>query len=160
MYFFLRHLRFAYFSGDMHLSFAGCGFIGLYHVGSASCIKTFAPFLLQNKIAGASAGAMAAAALIGEVSMADMAREVLKVVISASEKIFGPFNPVFSLNNMLKVRLTYYQYYTDCFLLNYIQSSGFLCKCIVNLKHLQKWLSNKLLRVISLRTIFGHWFHM
>ena len=132
----------------MHLSFAGCGFIGLYHVGSASCIKTFAPFLLQNKIAGASAGAMAAAALIGEVSMADMAREVLKVVISASEKIFGPFNPVFSLNNMLKVMVNLlsvlYQLY--CFLLNYIQSSGYLCKCIVNLKkHLKKCLSNKVL---------------
>ena len=112
----------------MHLSFAGCGFIGLYHVGSATCIKTFAPFLLQNKIAGASAGAMAAAALIGEVSMADMAREVLKVVISASEKIFGPFNPVFSLNTMLKVRLINHQYYTDSTtFVKFNQRSEYLC---------------------------------
>jgi patatin-like phospholipase domain-containing protein 2 len=89
-------------SGSMHLSFSGCGFIGLYHVGAAACIKEFAPFLLRNKIAGTSAGAMAAAALIGDVSMVDMAREVLQVVISASDKILGPFNPVFSLNDMLK----------------------------------------------------------
>ena len=40
----------------MNISFSGCGFIGLYHVGSAACIQTFAPFLLQHKIAGASAG--------------------------------------------------------------------------------------------------------
>ena len=64
----------------MDISFSGCGFIGLYHVGAAACIKTFAPFLVQNKIAGASAGAMAAAALIGEVSLVDMAEEVLKVI--------------------------------------------------------------------------------
>ena len=86
----------------MNLSFSGCGFMGLYHVGSASCLQSFAPFLLQNKIAGASAGALTAAAIIGNVALPDIAREVLKVVVNASEKILGPFNPNFNLNNMLK----------------------------------------------------------
>jgi len=80
--------------------------MGLYHVGSASCLQSFAPFLLQNKIAGASAGALTAAAIIGNVALPDIAREVLKVVVNASEKILGPFNPNFNLNNMLKEGLT------------------------------------------------------
>jgi len=86
----------------MNISFSGCGFIGLYHVGSAACIQTFAPFLLQHKIAGASAGAMAAAALIGNVPLTEMTRNVLDVVTRAQEKILGPLNPAFNLNNMLK----------------------------------------------------------
>ena len=31
--------------GVMNVSFAGCGFLGLYHVGVASCFKTYAPQL-------------------------------------------------------------------------------------------------------------------
>ena len=34
----------------MNLSFAGCGFVGTYHLGVASCIKTYAPYLLENKV--------------------------------------------------------------------------------------------------------------
>ena len=51
-------------SGKMNLSFAGCGFLGIYHVGVASCFKEYAPHLIQDKIGGASAGALVACALI------------------------------------------------------------------------------------------------
>ena len=40
----------------LNISFAGCGFMGIYHVGVAACLRTFAPFILENKIGGASAG--------------------------------------------------------------------------------------------------------
>ena len=86
--------------------------MGLYHVGAAACIQTFAPFLLQNKIGGASAGAMAAAALVGGVPLSVMAREVLKVAMQASERILGPFNPTFNLNKMLKVIRAPINYHT------------------------------------------------
>lgn len=85
----------------MNVSFSGCGFIGVYHIGAASCLQTYAPFLLTNKLAGASAGAMAAAALVGDVSLTDMAREVLKVACKANEKALGPFHPQFNLNEAL-----------------------------------------------------------
>ncbi len=49
---------------SMNLSFAGCGFLGIYHVGVASCFREYAPQLVADKIAGASAGALAACALI------------------------------------------------------------------------------------------------
>ena len=34
----------------MNVSFAGCGFLGLYHVGVASCFKTYAPQLCLYKV--------------------------------------------------------------------------------------------------------------
>ena len=48
----------------MNLSFAGCGFLGIYHVGVAVCFKKYAPHLLLDKISGASAGAIAACCLL------------------------------------------------------------------------------------------------
>lgn len=48
----------------MNLSFAGCGFLGIYHVGVAVCFRKYAPHLLLNKISGASAGAIAACCLL------------------------------------------------------------------------------------------------
>lgn len=49
-----------------NISFAGCGFLGIYHVGVASCLVEQAPFLVQNArhIYGASAGALTATALV------------------------------------------------------------------------------------------------
>ena len=55
----------------MNLSFSGCGFLGFYHVGVASCIREYAPQLVQTKIAGASAGALAACALITGACLGD-----------------------------------------------------------------------------------------
>ena len=34
----------------MNLSFAGCGFMGVYHLGVASCLQTYAPHILLNKV--------------------------------------------------------------------------------------------------------------
>jgi hypothetical protein len=42
--------------------------------------------IFSGQLGGASAGAMAAAAIVGGVSLADMAREVLAVVCKAGEK--------------------------------------------------------------------------
>lgn len=51
----------------MNLSFAGCGFLGIYHVGVAACFRKYTPYILLNKISGASAGALAACSLILEL---------------------------------------------------------------------------------------------
>lgn len=49
-----------------NISFAGCGFLGVYHIGVASCLQERAPFLVANakNIYGASAGALTATALV------------------------------------------------------------------------------------------------
>lgn len=51
----------------MNLSFAGCGFLGIYHVGVAVCFKKYAPHLLLGKISGASFGALSACCLLCEL---------------------------------------------------------------------------------------------
>lgn len=58
----------------MNFSFAGCGFLGIYHVGVASCLKQHAPHLVQNcKFAGASAGAIVACCLISDCCLGNTA---------------------------------------------------------------------------------------
>jgi len=89
----------------LNISFAGCGFMGIYHVGVAACLRTFAPFILENKIGGASAGAMAACSLVGEVSITDMVRETVRVACTASEKVLGLFHPNFNINDSIKESL-------------------------------------------------------
>ena len=34
----------------MNLSFAGCGFMGFYHIGVVACFREFAPNVLKNKV--------------------------------------------------------------------------------------------------------------
>lgn len=55
----------------MNLSFAGCGFLGIYHVGVAVCFRKYAPHLLLNKISGASAGAIAACCLLCDLPIGE-----------------------------------------------------------------------------------------
>lgn len=52
-------------SGGWNLSFAGCGFLGIYHVGVASCLLEKAPYIIKGatKLYGASAGALTASVL-------------------------------------------------------------------------------------------------
>lgn len=54
---------------NMNLSFAGCGFLGIYHVGVAVCFKKYAPHLLLDKISGASVGCLAAAGLLCDMPL-------------------------------------------------------------------------------------------
>lgn len=58
-------------NSDMNLSFAGCGFLGIYHVGVAVCFKKYAPHLLLDKISGASAGAIAACSLLCDLPLGE-----------------------------------------------------------------------------------------
>lgn len=65
-----------------NISFAGCGFLGVYHIGVASCLREHAPFLVANAthIYGASAGALTATALVtgaclGEPSCAEVGQD-------------------------------------------------------------------------------------
>lgn len=52
-----------------NVSFSGCGFLGMYHVGAASCLKTYAPYLLENKVCGSSAGAITACCLLCDIPL-------------------------------------------------------------------------------------------
>ncbi|XP_020278983.1 patatin-like phospholipase domain-containing protein 2 isoform X2 [Pseudomyrmex gracilis] len=85
----------------MNLSFAGCGFLGIYHVGVACCFKKYAPHLLLNKISGASAGAIAACCLLCDLPLGEMTSNVLHVARKARQHALGPFSPSFNVQDML-----------------------------------------------------------
>ncbi|XP_011175413.2 1-acylglycerol-3-phosphate O-acyltransferase Pnpla3 isoform X3 [Solenopsis invicta] len=85
----------------MNLSFAGCGFLGIYHVGVAVCFKKYAPHLLLNKISGASAGAIAACCLLCDLPLGEMTSNVLRVAREARQRTLGPFSPSFNIQEML-----------------------------------------------------------
>ncbi|XP_044747862.1 patatin-like phospholipase domain-containing protein 2 isoform X2 [Coccinella septempunctata] len=85
----------------MNLSFAGCGFLGIYHVGVACCFRKYAPHLLLNKISGASAGAIAACCLLCDLPLGDLTSNVLRAATEARKKSLGPLSPSYNINNLL-----------------------------------------------------------
>ncbi|KAH8245497.1 hypothetical protein KR032_010925, partial [Drosophila birchii] len=83
------------------LSFAGCGFLGIYHVGVAVCLRQHAPQLLLERFAGASAGALAACWLICDLPLEGMAGDFLRVVQETRRHSLGAFSPWFNLPECL-----------------------------------------------------------
>lgn len=88
-------------NGKMNLSFAGCGFLGIYHVGVAACFKKYAPHLLVDKISGASAGAVAACCLLCDLPLGEITSDVLRMVREARMRTLGPFSPSFNVQTVL-----------------------------------------------------------
>ncbi|KAG9508852.1 Patatin-like phospholipase domain-containing protein 2 [Fragariocoptes setiger] len=90
-----------------NLSFAGCGFLGIYHIGVASCFAEYCPQLSMHKIAGSSAGALVATAHIcGNLELARLMSGLLKVALQARAKSLGPFHPSFNINEIIHEALT------------------------------------------------------
>ncbi|XP_015186461.1 PREDICTED: patatin-like phospholipase domain-containing protein 3 isoform X2 [Polistes dominula] len=85
----------------MNLSFAGCGFLSIYHVGVSVCFKKYAPHLLLDKISGASAGAIAACCLLCDLPLGEMTSNVLRVAQEARQHTLGPFSPSFNVHEIL-----------------------------------------------------------
>jgi patatin-like phospholipase domain-containing protein 2 len=44
----------------LNLSFSGCGFLGIYHIGVVSAFREHAPEFLTGMISGCSAGSLVA----------------------------------------------------------------------------------------------------
>ncbi|XP_074534538.1 patatin-like phospholipase domain-containing protein 2 [Halichoeres trimaculatus] len=85
-------------------SFAGCGFLGIYHVGVASCLVERAPFLVLNArhIYGASAGAITATALVTGVCLGEAGASIIDVAKEARKRFLGPMHPSFNLVKIVR----------------------------------------------------------
>lgn len=91
---------------ELNLSFCGCGFLGIYHVGVASCFHEYAPQLSIHKISGSSAGALVAVAHIcGNLQLAYATTDILRVAIEARARTLGPFHPSFDINAIVREAL-------------------------------------------------------
>ncbi|XP_012507424.1 PREDICTED: patatin-like phospholipase domain-containing protein 2 [Propithecus coquereli] len=82
-----------------NISFAGCGFLGVYHIGVASCLREHAPFLVANAthIYGASAGALTATALVTGACLGESGANIIEVSKEARKRFLGPLHPSFNL---------------------------------------------------------------
>uniref|UniRef100_UPI00358FD930 patatin-like phospholipase domain-containing protein 2 isoform X3 n=1 Tax=Myxine glutinosa TaxID=7769 RepID=UPI00358FD930 len=89
---------------EWNLSFAGCGFLGIYHMGVASCIKENAPWLVQDarKVYGASAGALTAASLVSGVCLGQSCADFIEITKEARRQRLGPLHPSFNLVKCLR----------------------------------------------------------
>ena len=90
-----------------NISFAGCGFMSIYHIGAASAIREFSLdfFKSCDKIYGCSAGSLVATALLTDFSLARACQTCLDIVDEATKRPLGPFNPRFKLNSILRASL-------------------------------------------------------
>ncbi|MXQ90455.1 hypothetical protein E5288_WYG006482 [Bos mutus] len=82
-----------------NISFAGCGFLGVYHIGVASCLREHAPFLVANAthIYGASAGALTATALVTGACLGEAGANIIEVSKEARKRFLGPLHPSFNM---------------------------------------------------------------
>uniref|UniRef100_A0A915AVN0 triacylglycerol lipase n=1 Tax=Parascaris univalens TaxID=6257 RepID=A0A915AVN0_PARUN len=87
------------------LSFSGCGFLCIYHAGVCAAIKEYAPQLQRNKMAGASAGSIAAAGLLCNVCISEATSTILKVVTQARSRALGALHPAFNLIEVVRANL-------------------------------------------------------
>ncbi|CAK6961472.1 patatin-like phospholipase domain-containing protein 2 isoform X1 [Scomber scombrus] len=90
-----------------NISFAGCGFLGIYHIGVASCLLEQAPFLVLNArhVYGASAGALTASALVTGVCLGETGANVIDVAKEARKRFLGPMHPSFNLMKIVRTML-------------------------------------------------------
>ncbi|XP_028404793.1 1-acylglycerol-3-phosphate O-acyltransferase Pnpla3-like [Dendronephthya gigantea] len=89
---------------SLSLTFSGCGFLGIYHVGVASALKDRAPKLLEKieNFGGASAGALAAGSLLCGISLSESLQFTLRLAEHARRFSIGPFHPRFQLTNTIR----------------------------------------------------------
>uniref|UniRef100_U3I4A2 triacylglycerol lipase n=1 Tax=Anas platyrhynchos platyrhynchos TaxID=8840 RepID=U3I4A2_ANAPP len=81
------------------VSFAGCGFLGVYHIGAATCLQEHAPHIIRDArhIYGASAGALAGAVLVGGGSLG-AGRQAKE----ARKRNLGPLHPSFNVIKIIR----------------------------------------------------------
>uniref|UniRef100_A0A8D2LVH2 triacylglycerol lipase n=1 Tax=Varanus komodoensis TaxID=61221 RepID=A0A8D2LVH2_VARKO len=88
--------------GGWSVSFAGCGFLGVYHIGVATCLQERAPHLIRGarQIYGASAGALTGAVLLGGGSLA--CADVMGLAKEARKRNLGPLHPSFNVMKIIR----------------------------------------------------------
>lgn len=89
---------------EWSISFAGCGFMGIYYIGAASCVFQRFPRLFQGayKIYGASSGALVAAVLSNGISLESSCSDLMSLAREARKRKLGPLHPAFNLLQIVR----------------------------------------------------------
>ncbi|UJR22863.1 hypothetical protein I4U23_025892 [Adineta vaga] len=89
-------------SSSINLSLSGCGFLGVYHIGVICAFKEHAPKVLENKMAGCSAGSLVAACAMSGCCLGQMCSDALEIAIRARSRALGPLHPTFSIVDIIR----------------------------------------------------------
>ncbi|XP_040571631.1 1-acylglycerol-3-phosphate O-acyltransferase Pnpla3 isoform X2 [Lepeophtheirus salmonis] len=91
----------------VNLSFSGCGFLGMYHVGSAAAwTEEIAEGRIKIKNAlGSSAGSIIAVALLADIPSEILRSKFLRLASKAEALPGGAFHPKFDINSIFSREL-------------------------------------------------------
>jgi patatin-like phospholipase domain-containing protein 2 len=89
-------------SYPINLSLSGCGFLGVYHIGVICAFKEHAPEILDDKMAGCSAGSLVAACAMSGCCLGQMCSDALEIAIRARSRALGPLHPTFSIVDIIR----------------------------------------------------------
>ncbi|KAB0350266.1 hypothetical protein FD754_015123 [Muntiacus muntjak] len=83
--------------GSWSLSFAGAGFLGLYHVGVVHCLRQRAPRLLRgaSRFYGSSSGALVGVSVVSGFSVDFCCSRLMAMVKQVEQLSLGIFHPAF-----------------------------------------------------------------
>ncbi|XP_058860712.1 patatin-like phospholipase domain-containing protein 2 isoform X2 [Acipenser ruthenus] len=86
------------------ISFSGSGFMVVYQFGATQCLLDLAPEVIRAapKVYGASAGSLAAAAVVCGANMERLRDEIVAAALQLRRHFLGPLHPSFSLFKVLK----------------------------------------------------------
>ncbi|KAM3608747.1 uncharacterized protein V6R79_003988 [Siganus canaliculatus] len=89
---------------DWSISFAGCGFMGVYYIGATSCILERFPRFIHgaSKIYGSSSGSVMAAILSVGVPLEKCCADLMSMAREARKHRLGPLHPAFNLLRIVK----------------------------------------------------------
>jgi len=89
----------------LNLSFAGCGFLGIYHIGVVSAFKEHVPSIFHHKITGTSAGSLAAACSLCDCSIDEMKNDVIDLAMDSRKYLLGAFHPNVNISSVFRKNL-------------------------------------------------------
>ncbi|XP_033121151.1 patatin-like phospholipase domain-containing protein 4 [Anneissia japonica] len=95
-------------SSNLHISFAGCGFLGTYHVGVIQCLMTHGKGFMKRVrgVGGASAGALVAATLLcSPKKLNDAMQLCYNIADTIQSKPLGALTPNFNMSHTLSTEL-------------------------------------------------------
>uniref|UniRef100_A0A3P8SUC1 triacylglycerol lipase n=1 Tax=Amphiprion percula TaxID=161767 RepID=A0A3P8SUC1_AMPPE len=89
---------------DWSISFAGCGFMGIYYLGAISCILERFPRFIEgaSKIYGCSAGALMAAILTLGIPLDKCCSDLMFMAKEARKHRLGPLHPAYNLMQIVQ----------------------------------------------------------
>ena len=87
----------------MNISFAGCGFRGVYHIGVIACLQRHGKGFMKNILGygGASAGSLVAALLATSTPLEHGLKFTTELAIKVRRYFLGALNPSFDLMHHL-----------------------------------------------------------